>query len=188
MKTKGSGQSALLLLDVIDVLNKFKISYAVVEALAASFYGVVRASLDADAVISLAHSKTNIGSLTDEFEKSHLKTAYRKGDADDPIGAVLVIEDGFRNRVDLLMNIRGMTEAVFSRAVLTDFMDTKIRLVGIEDFLAMKIFAGGPKDIDDARGVLKVSGKNVNLPLLKSLVKPYGKEQLAVLESLLKRG
>ena len=53
MRAKGPGQSALLLLDVIGVLNALRVPYAIVGAMAASFYGVVRASLDADAVVSL---------------------------------------------------------------------------------------------------------------------------------------
>ncbi|PIW59549.1 MAG: hypothetical protein COW13_04495, partial [Candidatus Omnitrophica bacterium CG12_big_fil_rev_8_21_14_0_65_50_5] len=53
MKISGPGQSPLLLLSIIPSFNKVKIPYAVVGAFAASFYGVVRASLDADAVIFL---------------------------------------------------------------------------------------------------------------------------------------
>ena len=53
MKIRGPGQSSLLLLKVIKLLNKRRVPYAIVGAFAASFYGVVRASLDADAVISL---------------------------------------------------------------------------------------------------------------------------------------
>jgi hypothetical protein len=48
MRTTRSGESALLLLDAIDVLGAQKIEYAVVGALAASVHGVVRASMDAD--------------------------------------------------------------------------------------------------------------------------------------------
>ena len=46
MKINGPGESSLLLLKVIKVLEKFKIPYAIVGAFAVSFYGLVRASLD----------------------------------------------------------------------------------------------------------------------------------------------
>ena len=59
MRTTRPGESVLLLLDVIDVLNQHKVPYAIIGAFAASFYGAVRASIDADAVISVHHSKTN---------------------------------------------------------------------------------------------------------------------------------
>lgn len=186
MRTKGSGQSALLLLDVIDVLHKFRVPYAIIGAFAASFYGVVRTSMDADAMISLQHSQANVKQLIGEFRKAGLKTTCRKGDSQDPIGAVINVEDKFQNRVDLLMNIQGMTEAVFSRSVEAQFMNARIHLIGIEDFIAMKIFAGSPKDLSDVAGVLAVSYDRINLPLLKDLAQKYGKAAKHKLESLLR--
>lgn len=186
MKAKGPGQSALLLLDVISLLNKRHIPYAIIGAFAASFHGVVRASMDADAVISLQPGQTDIKVLLDELRKAGLKSSYRKGDLKDPVGAVVNVEDRFRNRVDLLMNIRGVTEAIFSRTVEAEFMKARIRLVGIEDFIAMKIFAGGPQDLSDAAGVLKVSFDRIHLTLLKELAQRHGKGASVKLESLLK--
>ncbi len=186
MKAKGPGQSALLLLDVIDVLDKSQVSYAIIGAFAASFYGVVRASIDADAVISLQHSQADIKVLIDELQKAEFKTNYRKGDSDDPIGAVINVEDHFNNRVDLLMNIHGMAEDIFHRTIDTEFMETNIRLIGIEDFIAMKIFAGSPKDLSDVAGALEISYDRINFPLLKKLLKNYGKDALNQLELLLK--
>ncbi len=54
MRTRGPGESALLLLDAVDLMATQRIDYAVVGAMAASVHGAVRASLDADAVLSLA--------------------------------------------------------------------------------------------------------------------------------------
>ena len=54
MKANGPGESSLLLLDVIKQLDVCAVPYLVVGAFAASFYGAVRASLDADSVISFA--------------------------------------------------------------------------------------------------------------------------------------
>src|SRR5271167_4100822 len=57
VRSTGVGQSALLLLDAIAVLSSEGIDYAVIGAMAASIYGVVRASIDADAVLSLGRQK-----------------------------------------------------------------------------------------------------------------------------------
>ena len=84
------------------------------------------------------------------------------------------------------MNIQGMTDAVFSRTIEAEFMGARIRVIGVEDFVAMKIFAGGQKDLNDATGVLQVSHDRIDRTLLKELVRPYGKGALATLESLLK--
>ena len=58
MRTTQVGQSALLLLDAVGVLVTRNIPYAVIGAMAASVHGVVRASMDADAVLSLTIQET----------------------------------------------------------------------------------------------------------------------------------
>ena len=185
MKAKGRGQSALLLLDVIDILLKEKVPYAVVGAFAASFYGVIRASMDADAVISLAATTLKARDLVRIFHKTGLHSIYREGDCGDPLSGVIKIRDKYGNQVDLITGIKGMSEDVFERTITASFLKRKIRFVGIEDFVAMKIFSGSLKDIDDARGVLKISRQNINIGLLRELTQKYGKREAKVLKSLL---
>lgn len=186
MRATGSGQSALLLLDVIDVLTTLRVPYAVIGAVAASFHGVVRASMDADAVISLTPNESDLKGVVDALRNAGLKSSSRIGDNRDPIGGVIHVEDRFHNRVDLLVKIRGVTEAVFTRTIETAFMQSRIRVIGIEDFIAMKIFAGSPKDVSDAIGVLRVSYDRIDLTLLRRLVQPYGAHARRTLESLLR--
>jgi len=185
MRANGPGQSALLLTDVIDILNKLHIPYAIIGAFAASFYGIVRASIDADAVISLSKSKENIEDLLTELKKLKVTVTHRKGDTQDPIAGVINIEDDFKNRADLLLDILGMKEDAFLRVHETVFMDSSINIIGAEDFIAMKIFAGNEKDINDAIGVLKISFEEIDLNLLKELTLNYGKDELKKLETLL---
>lgn len=187
MRAAGPGQSVLLLLDVIAVLKSLHVPYAIVGAVAASFHGVVRASLDADAVISLSSGRTGVSSLLDALHQAGLKGRYTKGDVRDPIGGAIAIEDRFHNRVDLLLKIRGMADAVFSRAVETAFMGERIRVISAEDFIVMKVFAGNTKDLSDAAGVLQVSAGRIDRALLKSLAQSYGKDTLRKLHALLER-
>lgn len=185
MRAVGSGESPLLLLDVIAILQSLRVPYAVIGALAASFHGVVRASLDADAVLSLPSGRTDVRSLLDALHQAGLKARYTKGEVRDPVGGVIAVEDRFQNRVDLLLKIRGMTDAVFSRAIDVEFMREHIRVIGAEDFIAMKVFAGSAKDLSDAVGVLQVSAGRIDRALLKQLAQSYGKETLRKLNSLL---
>jgi len=53
MRTSAPGQSALLMADVAEFLTTQGVRYAVIGAMAAAVHGVVRASLDADAVVAL---------------------------------------------------------------------------------------------------------------------------------------
>lgn len=188
MRAKGPGQSALLLLDVIAILDALRIPYAIIGAVAASFHGVVRASLDADALISLRPGRADADSLMGQLRKVGLKARYRAGDRGDPVGAVINVEDSFRNRVDLLMRIRGMSEEAFARAIETEFMGARIRVISVEDFIAMKLFAGSPRDVSDVVGVLRVARSRMNRTLLKGLVAAYGQAVVRKLEALLRAG
>jgi predicted nucleotidyltransferase len=185
LRTTAAGQSALLLLDVIDVLDKRHIHYAIVGAFAASFYGLVRASLDADAVISI-HTSKEAADLCQDLKAQGLSIEHRKGDPDDPIAGVINIQDCFHNRVDLLIGIHGMTQEVFHRVEQAQFMGSTIKIVSLEDFIAMKIFAGSPRDIQDVIGVMEVSGDKINADLLRGLSAQYGDDCTAKLQALFK--
>jgi predicted nucleotidyltransferase len=145
---------------------------------------VVRASLDADAVLSLLTSD-DIASLCEDLKLQGYKVIKRKGDIDDPIAMVINIKDKFSNRVDLLMGIRGLGNEAFLRIQNVNFMGATINIISLEDFIAMKIFAGNPIDIQDAKGVLAVSGKKTNLKLLQKLVLDYGSECVERFKSIL---
>lgn len=48
----------------------------------------------------------------------------------------------------------------------------------------MKIFAGGIQDLEDARGILQVSGKKLDLNLLRNLAQRYGTEVVRTLDAI----
>jgi len=183
MRTTQAGQSPLLLLDVVAILTKLGIDYAVVGAMAASFHGIVRASADADAVISL--TTRSLESLEDQFKKVGLQTELRRGDDKDPIPALLMLNDSYGNRVDLLAGVRGMDPGAFARAVDAPFEGEHLRVIGLEDFIAMKLFASGPKDIEDVRQVIVVSKESLDRKLLEKLTARFGKKPLQILKKLL---
>ena len=185
MRITSSGESSLLLLNIIKFLDKLKIPYAIVGAFAASFYGWVRASLDCDAVISIARREEKLDQLLSSLRNEGLRVELRRGDRTDPIKGVINIEDKFRNRVDLLMGIRGMKKDIYGRVITASFMKRSIKIVSVEDFIAMKIYAGSGKDIQDVLGVLKVYRKRINLPLLKEATLQYGKQEFAKLKKML---
>ncbi|MGC1387998.1 MAG: hypothetical protein WA807_08345 [Steroidobacteraceae bacterium] len=183
MRTRRAGESALLLLDAVAIMVAEGIEYAVVGAMAASVHGVVRASLDADAVMSLAVHR--LRDLEQRFVAAGAQTQIRYGDPDDPIAAMLVVNDEYGNRVDLLVGLRGLEAEAFARAVEVPFQGQLLKIIGCEDFIAMKVFAGGPQDITDARSVLQAAGDSVDLPLLRRLAARYGRQARESLESIL---
>ena len=184
MTTTGPGQSALLLLDAVSVLTSDGIDYAVIGALAASVHGVVRASVDADAVLSI--NTPRLRQLEKRFAGAGYEVQLREGDFEDPVPAVLVITDSHGNRVDLLGGVRGLEAAAFSRAITVPFQGRSLRVIGLEDLIAMKIFAGEPKDLNDAGAAIQVAGDTLDLDLLRRLAKGYGRTTVEILEKMLK--
>jgi hypothetical protein len=183
VKTTGPGQSALLLLDVVALLQRERVPYAVIGAVAAAVHGAVRASLDADAVLSLSAASARGLEMT--FAATGLQAKLRLGDAEDPIPGLLALSDEFGNRVDLLLGLRGLEPAAFARAIEVPFQGQSLRFIGREDFVAMKLFAGGPLDIADAQQVFAAAAETMDLNLLRRLAGRYGREAAARLDQLL---
>ena len=170
-----------MLLDVVEVLERNSVEYAVVGAMAAAIYGVVRASMDADAVVSLPPHQ--LGDLSSEYRTAGFRTELRDGEPGDPIGAVLVISDIYGNRVDLLAGLQGLDRAAFTRATSIPFQGRALRFIGREDFIAMKLFAHGPQDLSDAGYALAASAM-IDFALLKRLTAGFGPDTVAALAKL----
>jgi hypothetical protein len=146
MRTNRSGESALLLLDVVDLLIARKVEYAVIGALAASIHGAVRASMDADVVLSVGMEEAE--NLERIFKAAGFLTELTRGDFADPIPGLLKVTDSCANRVDLLLGLRGIEPQAFSRVIEVPFQGNTLKFIGREDFIAMKAFAGGPRRCD----------------------------------------
>ena len=185
MRATSPGQSPLLLLDVVALLEKQGIDYGVVGALAAAVYGAVRATTDADALISTAPSR--LAGLERKFREAGFTAELHRGESEDPIPALLAISDRFGNRVDLLGGIRGLDPAAFARTLAVPFSGTILRIIGREDFIAMKCFAGGPQDIADAQEATRGADPPIDLDLVRRITRRFGRPAADALERLLER-
>jgi predicted nucleotidyltransferase len=183
VRTKRAGQSALLLLDAVEVLQREEIDYAVIGAFALSAHGVVRASTDAD--VLLFTTPQHLTKLRTRFQRAGFDCELRHGEADDPIPTMLILSDSHNNHVDLLGGLRGMDPAIFSRTVKVRFRGVNLRIVGREDFIAMKCFAGGPQDILDARSAYRSTQGPVDLDLLRAVARRFGRDAADNLEQVL---
>jgi hypothetical protein len=183
MRTDRPGQSALLLLDAVEILRREGVDYLVIGAFALSVHGVIRGSTDVDALLYI--SERRIAKLRDLFEKAGFGATLRQGDADDPIPIMLVLTDPYNNQVDLLGGLRGLDPLVFSRAIEVPFLGESLRFVGREDFISMKCFAGGPQHIVDARSAYQAAQGPVDLGLLRAVTRRFGRDAADRLENLL---
>ncbi|MGB6310228.1 MAG: hypothetical protein WBF89_20785 [Steroidobacteraceae bacterium] len=185
MRTNRAGQSALLLLDVVEILRRENVDYLVIGAFALSAHAVVRASSDVDALLNISYAR--LTKLSSIFEGAAFTAVLRPGDADDPILGMLVLGDSHGNQVDLLGGLRGLDPKVFPRGIEVPFLDEKLRIVGREDFIAMKCFAGAPQDLADARAAYQAAQGPVDLDLLRTTTRRFGRDAADKLEEILAR-
>ena len=183
MRTHQAGQSALLFLDVVEILQREKVDYAAIGAFALSVHGTVRGTMDVDAVVHT--SPRGLTNLQAAFDRGGFRTDLRRGDPDDPIPAMLILRDAHGNQVELLGGLRGMDPEVFSRTVEVPFLGLNLQFVGREDLIAMKCFAGGPQDILDARSAYRSAQGPVDLDLLRAVTRRFGRDAADKLEQVL---
>lgn len=183
MRARQAGQSALLFLDVVEVLQREKVDYAVIGAFALSVHGPIRGTMDVDAV--LFTTPRQFANLRSVFDRAGFRTELRRGDPDDPIPAMLVLRDVHGNQVELLGGLRGMDPGVRSRTVEVPLQGVGLRIIGREDFIAMKCFAGGPQDLMDARSAYRSAQRPVNIDLLRAVTRRFGRDAADKLQEVL---
>jgi hypothetical protein len=183
VRTQHAGQSALLFLDVAEIVQRENVAYAVIGAFALSVHGTIRGTMDVDAVVYT--SPRELANLRATFDRAGFRTKLRRGDSDDPIPAMLELRDDYGNQVELLGGLRGLDPEVFSRTVEVPLRGVSLRIVGREDFIAMKCFAGGPQDILDARSAYRSAQGPIDLDLLRTVTRRFGRDAADKLEKVL---
>jgi predicted nucleotidyltransferase len=183
MRAVQAGQSALLFVDVAEILTRENIDYLIIGAFALAIHGSVRATSDVDALLYVSFPRlTEISKI---FQVAGFGVTMRRGDEDDPILSMLVLSDLHGNRVELLGGLRGLDPLVFARAVEVPFYGVNLRIASREDFIAMKCFAGSAQDLADARAAIDASQSTVDLDLLRAVTRRFGRAAADRLEHLL---
>ena len=183
MRTNKRGQSALLLLDAVEILRREKVDYAVIGAFALTVLGVVRATTDVDALLFAEPGR--LAKLEKVFKQVGFDTELRSAEADDPVSGMLILSDDFGNHVELLGGLRNMDPEILSRTLEVEFRDERLRIVGREDFIAMKCYAGGPQDLLDARSAYEAAPGPIDLDLLRTVTRRFGREAADRLQEVL---
>lgn len=169
--------------DVAELLSKQGVRYAVIGAMAAAVHGVVRASLDADAVIALHVREAQ--ALRQSLVEEGFEVVFRTGDVDDPIPGLLEIKDRHGNRVDLLLGLRGMDPELLNRTRQVRLGEAVLEIASREDFIAMKAFAGSPVDLADARSVIDLDRESLDTELVRRLAQRFGRDAARFVEDLI---
>jgi hypothetical protein len=103
---------------------------------------------------------------------------------------VLPAEDeDTRVRVDLIFSSTPYERQAIERAVTVELSDVAVPFASAEDLVLHKLFAGRPRDVEDARGVVRRKGHTLDWPYLAAWAREFsvvpGREDLpARLEDL----
>ena len=79
----------------------------------------------------------------------------------------------------------GMDPGLRDRTRQVRLEEAVLEIVGREDFIAMKAFAGGPIDLADARAVIELGRDSLDFALLRRLAQRFGHDARRVIEDLI---
>lgn len=136
-------------------------------------------------MLSLRGSTLVIDQLAERLRSKGFQAEARMGEPGDPLGFVLRIIDDAGNQADLIGGIRKLDSAFWSRVIEETLDGMRLRISSVEDLIALKLYAGGPKELEDAEGVLRVQAGHLDLDLIRKLCKGFGARAGKACERLL---
>ena len=127
-------------------------AYALIGGFAVSAWGVSRATQDIDLAVAL-------GTAHPQALASYLSAAYESGDADDPLEGVFhfAIESvGQEVPVQLIVLRPKWAQVAFAGVETFAVLGSAVPVVNWQALVLMKLYAGGPIDLQDARNIVAV--------------------------------
>jgi hypothetical protein len=125
--------------------------------------------------------------ITLKFKGQGWSVDSRVGDEEDPLGFVIRISDEHANQVVLIGGIRKLDPEFFDRSIPSDLENLVLRISSPEDLVALKLFAGGPKDLEDGYGVMEVIDIGLDRELLLRLCQRFGSIEVTACERLFQK-
>jgi predicted nucleotidyltransferase len=142
-----------VLTPVLRVLETLHIPYAVIGGYAVAAWGQIRATRDIDLVCE----SSDLDRLKTALAEASLRFEHRRGDSEDPIGHVIRVEvpvnDGVEE-IDIIAEIRDAPAGIVRRSRRVALEGLNLQIAAPEDMLLLKVLAGSPLDLEDARSIL----------------------------------
>jgi len=164
----------------VDLLHELeaqkKINYCLIGGVAVSSWGAIRATADLDFWVVLLQN-LSIEDVAKKIDKISSVCEIKKGDIDDPVPALIdSVIDGVS--VQFILAVREWEKDFIQSAVHIDLENATVNILGLEELIVLKIWAGGPQDLYDAKRLLAL---NPNQEAVAKRAK-----QIGVLEGLKK--
>lgn len=139
-----------LLAKVVAHLRARSIPHALIGAAAMAVRGVSRSTFDIDLLVT--DRTTLLTSTWSALAEAGVAIELHVGDTEDPLAGVIRLER--EARVDVVVGRGGWQKAVLARATLETFDSVTTPVVTVADLILLKLYAGGPQDMWDARQLL----------------------------------
>lgn len=131
-------------------------AYALVGGFAVSAWGIARATQDIDLAVAL-------GTADPKALAAYLGATYEPGDADDPLRGVFRLSlkgEGREIPIQLIVLHPKWADVVFQGVETVRVLGCAIPVVNWQSLVLMKLYAGGPVDLQDARNIIAVRKPN----------------------------
>jgi hypothetical protein len=137
-------------------------------AQAVAAYGLPRLSADVDVTVALAPDRT------EEFVQDMDANGFALR-ASDPgfvrrTGVLPFVHRATAMPLDVVLAGSGLEEAFLERARGVDVGGLTVPLIGLEDLMVAKILAGRPKDIEDAAGLWRLHGDELDQARIREVL------------------
>jgi hypothetical protein len=157
-----------LLTDLSKVLSRWGRWY-VFGAQAVIVYGVPRLSADVDITLDLVPDEPE--RFAREMEAAGF--ALRVGDPDfvRRTRVMPFVHVATAMPLDVVLAGSGLEDEFLGRARTADISGTTVPLIDPEDLIIAKVLAGRPKDIDDAYGVWRLHGRDLDAERIRRILR-----------------
>lgn len=182
-----AGESLLSSVEAaVRALDSACIRYAVIGGVAAAAWGRARSTADADILIGIdpgtAEGDRTMAEAIDALRRAgfaHLERADRRR-----IGDRIVLHfwfpirpQGLSVRVDLLAGSGNLDRKVIERAVVRKIDGFEVRIAACEDLILLKLSAGRPIDVVDAKELLALNRDRIDRAYLAENAARMGIEE-----------
>ena len=131
-------------------------SYALIGGFAVSAWGVARATQDIDLAVALGTSEP-------QALATHLGATYEPGGIDDPLRGVFRLSlkcEGQEVPIQLIVLPAKMAVIAFNGVETLNVLGYSVPVVNWRALVLLKLYAGGPVDLQDARSIVAVRKPN----------------------------
>jgi len=143
-----------LLAQVVELLRRADVPFALIGAGALAAHGVARSTLDID--LFTTDSRCIDATFWDPLRRT-AALDVRRGDASDPLAGVARFSAPSERSVDLVVGRHTWQTAIPGRARGAIVLDIEIPVASAPDLVLLKLYAGGSHDTWDVEQLLRTA-------------------------------